>query len=615
MGKRVLAMTVIPIGIALVLGLLIVSILSLTGCTDNVASRGQSAVTLQRWLKNDVATKRIMNLRLPEAPIGLSIYKNAQASVKSSNAVLFDLPQSLSNHVVVMGAHAPNKVMQSSEEALTWIWLPDVTQDELNTHFTAIPTKEVMNRVSLSHQELNLKEAKGLEFYSALSSNKDSSTQDVIAYKKDFGAFLFHQKDETKLLGFLEKTLDANAFSWRESKNTWQLSNGLDVILTDLFTQFQGKPYDALHFVNLKTLADHSPKKVRFKEDAWLAVGLDPKVNMPSSTLFTEQGDLVLQLPQIDTPNSTPMDLSTLEYLLDGGTRPKLIASKDVDYVSIQHLDRVVKKAVIEKLPESKQNQLKMLNPILSLFHLNLERDIMGLLNRRTFLLINPENKRLFVLEPSASKTKTLKALKTHLASGSILNEAIFKGRTNGKSIINAETWQDQQLLSINPELGIPSKFTDWRMYVSDSGIYVANKDFFETSKPETLNSYLSFSQKEEVPTPWLTINMPNLPRSSKVIAPPVLREKNASIKTAVKSIEETGIVSFKTHMNFSTKGTRLLAGGYETVQDSAKINADTGAPSAVKPLIHTMQIEASYAVATALINALELSQDKIASK
>jgi hypothetical protein len=418
---------------------------------------------------------------------------------------------------------------------------------------------ELPELFKLSHQGLfNTKSAS--PFYSI------PNLKETLVYSPKWGAFLFPSTEHGTTLPYLNEFLKVYQGGWNTDKNSWKLSEHLLPVLKDTFTEFPNTDATAesFTFLNLSGIANPKLQGIMTLKPTWIVKTSSPQTPLANG-LMQESSGLLIQLPQADNPNTPPLDLNTLEYMLKGSERPVLSSSPMISYLSIQHVDRLIKKGFIERLPEDKQNQIKMLNPILSLFHLNLEKDILGLFSKRSFIVVNAQGHRAIVLEPTTDKQKTINALVKHLGQGGSLNEVVLKGKgSKSKQVIDVLAWKDNaKLLKVNEGLGLIPFLNPLRLYASNNGIYIAKKDFFEKSSPQTLAQYLQFDAKTMQAAPWMSYKYPDLVHSLAVLMPPALREKNKDVARLFEKIEASGIRSFEGGLNLSNRTQYALSGQF----------------------------------------------------
>ena len=569
----------------LVLGMLaLMSLPFLSGCNSPSNTHKPLSAGLVKWVGSEATAQKLLDFRLPSEPMGLALYKHNP----DSYATELKIPEALGDELALFGFTTKGDV-ETSGNAVPWLWMPNVKPEffelqnvngfaPLEWHgFQASATLgqkrilELPELFKLSHQGLfNTKSPS--PFYSI------PALKETLVYSPKWGAFLFPSTEHEAILPYLNELLKVNQGGWNTSKSSWKLSEHLLPVLKDTFTEFPNTDATAesFTFLNLSGIANPKLKGIMTLKPTWIVKTSSPQTPLANG-LMQESSGLLIQLPQADDPNTPSLDLNTLEYLLNGSERPVLSSSPTISYLSIQHVDRLIKKGFIERLPEDKQNQIKMLNPILSLFHLNVEKDILGLFSKRSFIVVNAQGHRAIVLEPTTDKQKTINALVKHLGQGGSLNEVVLKGKSSkGKQVIDVLAWKDNaKLLKVNDGLGLPAFLKPFRLYMSNNGIYLAGKDFFEKSSPQTLADYLQFDAKTMQVAPWLSYKYPDLVHSLAVLMPPVLREKNKEMARIFEKIEASGIRSFEGGLNLSNRTQYALSGRF-TVNRSPK-NAKNG--------------------------------------
>ena len=554
---------------ALAVGLLAVVGLSflLSGCQPSSKMTPSLSSGLVKWVGNEQTAQKLLDFRLPSEPMGLALYKHNP----DSYATELKVPDALGDELALFGFTSKGE-LETPSDAVPWLWMPNATFEDIKgfapldwdsfQYSATKPAKYLLplsELFKLSHQGLFSTTSK-TPFYSI------PALKETLVYSPKWGAFLFPSTEHGTILPFLDEVFKVNQNGWNTSKNAWKLSEHLLPVLKDTFSEFSNADTTAesFSFLNLSGIANPKLKGIMTLKPAWIVKSSSPQTQLANG-LWQESSGLLIQLPQAEDPTHPPLDLNALEYLLKGGERPVLSSSPTISYLSIQYLDRLIKKGFIERLPEEKQNQIKMLNPILSLFHLNLEKDILGLFAKRSFIVVNEQGHRAIVLEPTTDKQKTLNALVKHLGQGGSLNEVLLKGKSSkSKQVIDVLAWKDKaQLLKVNDGLGLPAFLNKWRAYGSNNGIYLAGQDFFEKSSPQTLDQYLQFDAKAVQVTPWLSYKYPDLLQSLAVLMPPALREKNKEVARLFDKIEASGIRSFEGGLNLSNRTQYALSGRF----------------------------------------------------
>jgi hypothetical protein len=554
----------------LLIGVLSLLMLTLTGCGSGVTS---SVVEVKNpftsWLGN--AASSVENFQLPYAPIGLS-FNQENPDRYAKNLIM---PVELDHEWGLFVMMGTSKVLSTQDDLQSWVWMPLFSQDDINTgtlkNWEASTLKKIMADASLSTpSSSSSKKEQTPKTFKALEKAlffKNTVLNETLIFLPDQGAFLFAEPAQNKLLPVLNEVVLLNQDGWgKKPKNSWRLIEQLKPIIKDTLSEFPqiDQNTENFTFINLGELINLNikGKSKSSVKPSWMVTS-DLLIPAHPSGLKRKTSRFLFQIPQLDDAHKKPVDLATLEYLFKGGERPHLNVASNVNYISIQNIDRMLKKGVIDNLAQDKQNQLKMLNPVLSLFHLNLEKDILGLFSKRSFFLVNDKGQRAVVLEPTSDKQKTLKALVKHLGEGGSLNDIVLKGKTvSSKHVIDRVLWKDQNtLLKLNEGLGLPALINPWRFYPSEHGIYLANQAFFTPITPSELNTYLQFDAKRIEPTPWVSFHFPNPLKLLQVAFPPVLREKNKALSDLFKELEDSGVVDIEGSLNLSHHVAFALSG------------------------------------------------------
>jgi hypothetical protein len=555
----------------LVLGMLaLMSLPFLSGCNNRSNTHKPLSAGLVKWVGSEATAQKLLDFRLPSEPMALAFFKHNPEAYASE----LPIPQAFSDELALFGVALkhPNERLPHT---LPWIWMPNVTADDLK-EFTPLEWQslqasatqgqkhllELPELFKLSHPGL-FSTASKTPFYSI------PHLKETLVYSPKWGAFLFPSTEHATLLPYLDAILKVNQpplLNVRAPKTSWKLAEHLLPVLQDAFVEFPHSEATAesVTCLNLSGLANGALKGHFSLKPAWVVKSTSPQRVLANGNLQESSGFLI-QLPQADDPTTPPLDLNTLEYLLKGSERPVMSASPSLSYVSIQHVDRLLKKGFIERLPEDKQNQLKMLNPILSLFHLNVEKDLLGLLSKRTLLVVNEQGHRAVVLEPTPDKQKTLNALVKHLGQGGHLNEVVLKSKaSSNKQVLDVLPWKDQAtLLKVNDALALSPFLKPLRVYRSSQGIFLSGKEFFEHSSPQQLDASLHFDPKALQLAPWLSFKYPNLIASVAVLIPPALREKTPALARIYEQLHASGIRSFEGGVNLSNRTQYALSGQF----------------------------------------------------
>jgi len=565
------------------LGLLSIPLL-LSGCNETVNTPKPLSAGLVKWVGSEATAQKLLDFRLPSEPMGLALYKQNP----DSYATELKIPNALGDELALFGFTYKGE-LETPSQAVPWLWMPNATANDLKA-FTPLDWNGFQASTTLGQKHLlELPELFKLSHQGLFNTKSPSpfyripNLKETLVYSPKWGAFLFPSTEHDTILPYLNDVLKVNQNGWNTSKNSWKLSEHLLPVLKDTFTEFPNTDATAASFtfLNLSGIANPKLKGIMTLKPTWIVKSTSPQTKLANGNVQESSG-LLIQLPQADDPNTPPLDLNTLEYMLKGSERPVLSSSPAISYLSVQHVDRLIKKGFIERLPEEKQNQIKMLNPILSLFHLNVEKDILGLFSKRSFIVVNAQGHRAIVLEPTNDKQKTINALVKHLGQGGSLNEVVLKGKgSKSKQVIDVLAWKDNaKLLKVNDGLGLIPFLNPLRLYASSNGIYIAGKDFFEKSSPQTLADYLQFDTKTMQVAPWLSYKYPDLVHSLAVLMPPALREKNKEVAHLFEKIEASGIRSFEGGLNLSNRTQYALSGRFTVnrlaspVKNTASLNS-----------------------------------------
>ncbi len=549
--------------------LMSVALVSLAACVPRGMNELPPNSPFAKWVGSEATAQKLLNLRLPHAPLGLAFIKDNPDAYANKLVV----PTSLSQEVALF-AFEFDKGIESLEALAPWLWMPNAKPEAFKS-FTPITLAKLQKQVKA------LENSPETIAWEALESQNVSlytipQHQELLIYTPKWGAFLLPASKQATLLPYLNALLEVNQGTWRNDPQAWSLAEDLSPVLTDAFNEFPNVENTA-HQINLLNIGETINQKMGgigiTVQPTWV-VKIDAEVKALASNLSQQDSNVLIQLPRLKNPQAKQLDLAELEYLLKGNERPVLQADANVNYLSIQHVDRLFKKLVLENMPKEKQNQLKMLNPVLSLFHLNLERDVIGLFAKRSFFIVDQGGHRAFVLEPTPEKQKTMKALLTHLGQGGSLNSVLLKNsKGNAKYVIESLPWQStHRLLRLNPTLGSVPFVNDLRFYESPNGFYISGQSFFNQNAPNNLNTLLRFDETQMQETPWLTYQVPNVMRSLEVLMSPVLTDKQ---KTLMSRIKSSGLTAMEGSLNFSNRSTYALSGSSRIMVDARKRKAN----------------------------------------
>jgi hypothetical protein len=557
----------------LVLGMLaLMSLPFLGGCNNPSNTHKPLSAGLVKWVGSEATAQKLLDFRLPSEPMGLALYKHNP----DSYATELKIPDALGDELALFGFTYKGD-METSGNAVPWLWMPNLTPEFFtlqNVHgFTELDWQSLQASATQGQKRiLELPELFKLSRQGLFNTKSPSPfysiprLNETLVCSSKWGAFLFPSTEHEAILPYLNELLKVNQGGWNTSKSSWKLSEHLLPVLKDTFTEFPNTDATAesFTFLNLSGIANPKLKGIMTLKPTWIVKSTSPQTKLANGNLQESSG-LLIQLPQRSDTNTPPLDLNTLEYLLKGSERPLMSASPSLSYVSVQHVDRLLKKGFIERLPEEKQNQIKMLNPILSLFHLNVEKDLLGLLSKRTLLVVNEQGHRAVVLEPTPDKQKTLNALVKHLGQGGSLNEVVLKSKaSSNKQVLDVLPWKDQAtLLKVNDALALSPFLKPLRVYRSSQGIFLSGKEFFEHSSPQQLDAYLHFDPKAQHVAPWLSFQYPNLIASVAVLIPPALREKTPALARVYEQLHASGIRSFEGGVNLSNRTQYALSGQF----------------------------------------------------
>jgi hypothetical protein len=375
---------------------------------------------------------------------------------------------------------------------------------------------------------------------------------------------------EAQSLRFFEGQQNATGFSLAGNKQKpWRASEHLGPIISETFQEFENINSEQLVFMNvggvLRTIAPTEEKKMALPENMWASAAVDKAVQAESG-LVKQHAHLLMDVPEVKLTNGVSLDDATMEYLYEGSKAASFTPNAEVDFISVQHVNRYIKKMVMDQLSEDQQNQIKMMNPLLSLLHLNLEKDVIGLFSKRSVVMMDPKGNPTLVLEPQDSKLKTIQSLVTFLGPKSPLGSGLLKGVGNGKDYIQKADFKGQTLLNLNPEIGLPAPLSQLRLYPNSQGIYISDAAFFTTHTPDSLTRLLRFDTNNDVSTPWMQIQMPHVKRVMQGVVSKIPSLDDAQRTKIAGNVVDSPVEAVGMMLNLSSRNKRVVSGGMDVM-------------------------------------------------
>jgi hypothetical protein len=518
-------------------GACVMGIIPLSGC-GNPSSPAMSQATsaFEQWHGRAAYMQEMLNLTFHTPPVMVGFVRTPGPSGHVSMMGLQHLSNSQARWVVM-----PQNE-NATEAGLTLQGQAPTLQANVLTQYPNLKTGRVKKWTTAEGQE-----AYGVDVGSRLQ---------MVA----FGG------SASENLSFLNGQQAFNGFQLGRKTNTpWRAKEHLLPIIQETFQEFGALKSEQLLFVNMGQAVNQgapSGTVTGFPPNLWLSGAVEKAVKSKSGGgLVQQHAQILADVPEFRLSNGQVLDGATMEYLYAGSDAAMFTPAPEVDYISVQHVNRYLKKFVLEGLSEDKQNQIKMMNPLLSLLHLNLEKDVLGLFSQRSLLAFDAAHRPALVLEPAPSKLKTIDALARFLGPQSPLNSGVLKGVGNGKDYLLKEEFKGRTLLALNPGLGLPGPLSELRVYPSDQGIYLAQRGYFTATTPDDLTRLMKFNTYQKTPTPWLEAHVPHLkPVLNALISQYAPLQPEARSK-AQQQVDEMTVEQADIRLNLSTRNKRVISG------------------------------------------------------